>query len=70
MLPNTQYLNRGGLLVYELVSSYRTSAFTDLVIAHDTCNQPDGLVVSYLPYGSTSYFNIRRCIMRHDIAFS
>lgn len=67
MFPNSQRLNRGGLLVSELVSSCRANAFTDLVITHETRGQPDGLVVSHLPYGPTAYFNIRHCIMRHDV---
>lgn len=67
MFPNAQRLNRGSLLVSELVSSCRANAFTDLVIAHETRGQPDGLVISHLPYGPTAYFNIRHCIMRHDV---
>lgn len=66
MFPNSQRLNRGSLLVSELVSSCRANAFTDLIIAHETRGEPDGLIICHLPYGPTAYFNLRHCIMRHD----
>lgn len=68
MFPNAQRLNRGNLLIPELVSSCRANAFTDLIIVHENRGEPDGLIVSHLPYGPTAYFNLRHCIMRHDIA--
>lgn len=68
IFPNAQRLNRGSLLVSELVSSCRANGFSDLIIAHETRGEPDGLIVSHLPYGPTAFFNLRQCIMRHDVA--
>lgn len=67
MFPNSQRLNRGSLLISELISSCRANAFSDLIILHETKGQPDGLIISHLPYGPTAYFNITHCVMRHDV---
>lgn len=68
MFPNAQRLNRGSLLVSELISSCRANGFTDLIITHETRGEPDGLIISHLPYGPTAFFNLRHCVMRHDVA--
>lgn len=68
MFPTAQRLNRGNLLIPELVSSCRANAFSDLIVLHENRGQPDGMIISHLPYGPTAYFNLRHCIMRHDIA--
>ena len=67
MLPNSQRVNRGGLVVSELVESCRTADYTDLVIVHEHRGEPDGLVVCHLPYGPTAYFGIYNTVLRHDI---
>lgn len=67
IFPGAQRLNRGNLLIPELVSSCRANAFTDLIMVQETRGQPDGLIVSHLPYGPTAYFSLRHCVMRHDI---
>lgn len=68
IFPNAQRLNRGSLVISQLVSSCRANAFTDLVIVHENRGEPDGLIVSHLPFGPTAYFNLRHCVMRHDVA--
>lgn len=68
LFPNAQRLNRGNLLISQLVSSCRANAYTDIIIVHENRGEPDGLVISHLPFGPTAYFNLRNCVMRHDIA--
>lgn len=68
LFPNAQRLNRGNLLISQLVSSCRANAYTDIIIVHENRGEPDGLIVSHLPFGPTAFFNIRNCVMRHDIA--
>lgn len=67
LFPNSQRLNRGGLVVSELVSSCRAHDFTDIVVVHEHRGEPDGLVVCHLPYGPTAYFGVYNAVLRHDI---
>ena len=45
----------------------RNGDFTDLVMVHEHRGEPDGLVISHLPFGPTCYFGISNTVMRHDI---
>ena len=67
LFPNSQRLNRGNLVLSELVSTSRANEITDIIIAHEHRGQPDGLIVSHLPFGPTAFFNLTNVIMRHDI---
>lgn len=67
LFPNAQRLNRGNLLLSELVASCRAHGFTDIVVAHETRGRPDGLVVTHLPHGPTALFSVSNCVMRHDV---
>lgn len=67
LFPNSQRLNRGNLVVADLVAASRANEVTDIIIAHEHRGQPDGLVVSHLPYGPTAFFNLSNVVMRHDI---
>lgn len=68
LFPNTQRVNRGRHVISELVDVARSNGFTDLVIVHETRGNPDGLVVSHLPYGPTAFFNISGVVMRSEVA--
>ncbi|KAL6759188.1 Brix-domain-containing protein [Haematococcus lacustris] len=67
VLPNSQRINRGGMVLAELVDSCRSHDFTDIVILHEHRGEPDGLVVCHLPYGPTAYFGLHNTVLRHDI---
>ena len=67
MLPNSQRLNRGGYKLSEIVDTCRRSDFTDMVIVQEHRGEPDGLVVTHLPYGPTASFTMVNTVMRHDI---
>lgn len=67
LFPNAQRLNRGGLVIDELVSACRANEITDIIVAHEHRGEPDGLIVCHLPYGPTAYFNLSNVVMRHDI---
>lgn len=67
VLPNSQRLNRGGMILSELVETCRNHDFTDIVILHEHRGEPDGLVVCHLPYGPTAYFGVFNAVLRHDI---
>lgn len=40
MLPNSQRINRGGLVLTELVETCRNHGFTDVVILHEHRGEP------------------------------
>ncbi|KAA6376495.1 MAG: putative U3 small nucleolar ribonucleoprotein IMP4 [Streblomastix strix] len=67
IIPNTQRINRGTHIISELVDACRTADVTDLLIVHEHRGQPDGLVISHLPYGPTAYFGVVNTVLRHDV---
>jgi len=67
LFPNSQRLNRGNHEMKALISACRSNDVTDFIILHEHRGNPDGLIISHLPYGPTAYFNISNTVMRHDI---
>mmetsp|Transcript_30706 Transcript_30706/g.78489 ORF Transcript_30706/g.78489 Transcript_30706/m.78489 type:complete len:308 (-) Transcript_30706:464-1387(-) len=67
VIPNAQRINRGGMVLSELVETCRSHDFTDIVVLHEHRGEPDGMVVCHLPYGPTAYFGIHGTVLRHDI---
>lgn len=67
IIPNCQRLNRGGYVLHQLVSACKANSVTDLIILHEHRGQPDGLIISHLPFGPTAYFSLSNTVMRHDI---
>eukprot|EP01132_Coremiostelium_polycephalum_P001391 gene1391-1758_t len=67
IFPNSQKMNRGAHVIKELVDASRSNDVTDLVIVHEHRGEPVGLVITHLPFGPTAYFEIKNCIMIHDI---
>jgi len=66
-VPNSQRINRGNTQIRELVAAARGHDCTDVVIVHEHRGQPDGMIVSHLPYGPTAYFGLVNVVLRHDI---
>ena len=67
ILPNSVRINRGSYVLKDLVKISQANNFTDLIILHETRGEPDGLIVSHLPYGPTAYFGISNVVLRHDL---
>jgi len=67
LFPNCQRLNRGGAELKTLVNACRANDVTDLILLSEHSGNPDGLIVSHLPYGPTAYFTLSGCVLRHDI---
>lgn len=40
---------------------------TDIILLNETRGVPDSMIVSHLPHGPTTYFNLSNVVMRHDI---
>jgi U3 small nucleolar ribonucleoprotein protein IMP4 len=34
---------------------------------HETRGEPDGIIISHMPYGPTAYFGLSNVILRHDL---
>jgi len=67
VFPNAQRFNRGNYIIKEVVETCRAKEVTDLIIVHETRGEPDGLIISHLPYGPTAKFALMNVVMRHDI---
>ena len=67
IIPNATRVNRGGYVLKDLVKICQANNFTDLVIIHESRGEPDGLIVSHLPYGPTAYFGLSNVVLRHDL---
>ena len=67
LFPTSSRINRGSQILPDLVELGKTSEFTDIVIVHEHRGEPDGLVISHLPFGPTAYFGISDTVMRHDV---
>lgn len=67
VIPESIRVNRGGYVLKDLVKICAANNFTDLIILHETRGEPDGLIVSHLPYGPTAYFGLTNVVLRHDL---
>lgn len=59
IFPNSQRINRGSAVIKELVEACRSNDVTDIVLLHEHRGEPDGMIISHLPYGPTAYFGLR-----------
>ena len=67
ILPNCIRVNRGNVVVKDLVEVCKKNDFTDLIILHENRGQPDGMIISHMPMGPTAYFGLANVVLRHDI---
>ena len=67
ILPNCTRVNRGHTSTDDLVDMCRSNGVTDIIVVHETRGEPDGLIMSHLPYGPTAYFALYNTVLRHDI---
>jgi len=67
IFPNSIRVNRGSYVLKDLVKICQANEFTDLVIIHETRGEPDGLIISHMPYGPTAYFGLSNVVLRHDV---
>ncbi|KAL6715430.1 snoRNA-binding rRNA-processing protein imp4 [Lecanora helva] len=67
LLPTSIRLNRGTLILPNLISSANASALTDLLLLHEHRGVPTALTVSHLPHGPTASFSLHNVFLRHDL---
>jgi U3 small nucleolar ribonucleoprotein protein IMP4 len=67
LLPTAIRLNRGNLILPNLVQSAQSSGLSDIVLLHEHRGVPTALTLSHFPHGPTVSFSLHNVILRHDI---
>ena len=67
LLPTGIRLNRGNLVLPNLVSSAKSSGLSDLILLHEHRGTPTALTISHMPHGPTASFSLLNVVLRHDI---
>lgn len=67
MLPTSIRLNRGNLVLPDLVASANASAMTDMILLHEHRGTPTAMTLSHLPHGPTISFSLHNVVLRADI---
>jgi len=67
LLPTSIRLNRGNLVLPNLVSSATSAGLSDLILLHEHRGTPTALTISHFPHGPTASFSLHNVVLRHDI---
>lgn len=67
LIPTAIRLNRGNLVLPELVRSAVSGGLSDVVLLHEHRGTPTALTVSHLPHGPVASFSLHNVVLRHDI---
>ncbi|KAJ3959119.1 snoRNA-binding rRNA-processing protein imp4 [Colletotrichum tropicale] len=67
LLPTSVRLNRGNLILDDLVQSCKSNALTDVVLLHEHRGVPTAITISHLPHGPTLSCSLHSVVLRHDI---
>ncbi|KAL1957755.1 hypothetical protein VTO42DRAFT_5598 [Malbranchea cinnamomea] len=67
LLPTSIRLNRGTLVLPDLVASANAAALTDMVLLHEHRGTPTAITISHLPHGPTASFSLHNVVLRADI---
>ncbi|KAL2758217.1 hypothetical protein ACRALDRAFT_1040266 [Sodiomyces alcalophilus JCM 7366] len=67
LLPTSVRLNRGNLILPDLVRSCQSNSLSDIVLLHEHRGNPTGLTVSHLPNGPTVSFSLHNVVLMHDM---
>lgn len=67
LLPTSIRMNRGGLILPDLVQSAQSAGLTDIVLLHEHRGTPTALTLTHFPYGPTISFSLHNVVLRHDI---
>lgn len=67
LLPTAVRLNRGNLILPDLVRSSTSAGLTDMILLHEHRGTPTGLTISHFPHGPTASFSLHNVVLRGDI---
>lgn len=67
LLPTAIRLNRGNLVLPNLLQSAKAAALSDIILLHEHRGTPTALTISHLPHGPTASFSLHNVMLRADI---
>ena len=67
MLPTAIRLNRGNLILPNLLQSAKAAALSDIILLHEHRGTPTAMTISHLPHGPTASFSLHNVVLRMDI---
>ncbi|PGH13543.1 hypothetical protein AJ80_06293 [Polytolypa hystricis UAMH7299] len=67
LLPTSIRLNRGHIVMPDLVSSANAASLSDVMILHEHRGTPTAMTISHLPHGPTASFSLHNVVLRADI---
>lgn len=67
LLPTSIRLNRGNLILPDLVRSANSAGLSDIVLLHEHRGTPTALTLSHFPHGPTVSFSLHNVVMRSEI---
>jgi U3 small nucleolar ribonucleoprotein protein IMP4 len=67
LLPTSIRLNRGTLILPNLLGSANAAALSDIILLHEHRGTPTALTISHLPHGPTASFSLHNVLLRADI---
>ncbi|KAF2185301.1 Brix-domain-containing protein [Zopfia rhizophila CBS 207.26] len=67
LLPTSIRLNRGNLILANLVGSAKASGLSDIVVLHEHRGTPTAMTISHFPHGPTASFSLHNVVLRADI---
>jgi len=60
-------LNRGKLVLAELVAGAKSNGLSDVILLHEHRGTPTALTVSHFPHGPTASFSLHNVVLRKDM---
>ena len=67
LFPTAIRLNRGNLVLPELVRSAQSERLTDVILLHEHRGTPTAITISHLPHGPTLMASLHNVVLRADI---
>jgi U3 small nucleolar ribonucleoprotein protein IMP4 len=67
LLPTSIRMNRGNLILPDLVKSAQSAGLSDIILLHEHRGTPTALTLSHFPHGPTVSFSLHNVVLRHDI---
>ncbi|KAI9716842.1 MAG: snoRNA-binding rRNA-processing protein imp4 [Chrysothrix sp. TS-e1954] len=67
LLPTAIRLNRGNLVLPNLVNSAKGNGLSDIILLHEHRGTPTAMTISHLPHGPTASFSLHNVMLRGDL---
>lgn len=67
LLPTSIRVNRGNLILPNIVSSAKAAGLSDVLLLHEHRGTPTAMTISHFPHGPTASFSLHNVVLRHDI---